>query len=35
MRLRCVKNSDIVVDSNDEDGVAELVDILIRHNSKI
>lgn len=31
----CIKNSDIVVDSNDEDGVAELVDILIRHNSKI
>lgn len=30
----CIKNSDIVVNSNDEDGVAELIDILIRHNSE-
>lgn len=28
----CIKNADIVVDSNDNDGVAELIDILIRHN---
>lgn len=31
----CIKNADIVVDSNDNDGVAELIDILIGHNSEI